>query len=171
MADSTIGDLTNGAPAQSTDALPVQRASANFRLSVSDILMAISGFSIPNLELTNGVGQSKLEFDDNAGAVSLNDQNNSGLFMDGGGSVKLFSNNGSGVTLGNLPSDILQLACPVGLLTFTVATLPVGYAEGTISYASDGRKVGETPGSGTGVPVYFSNGSWRVFSTDAPVAA
>ena len=53
---------------------------------------------------------------------------------------------------------------------FTVAALPSGI-EGLQAYATNGRKVGEGPGSGTGVPVYFSNGSWRVFSTDAAVQA
>lgn len=53
---------------------------------------------------------------------------------------------------------------------FTVALLPVG-SEGARAWASNGRKVGEGPGAGTGVPVYWSAGSWRVYSTDAPVAA
>ncbi len=53
---------------------------------------------------------------------------------------------------------------------FTVGTLPTG-AEGQIAYATDGRKVGEGAGVGTGVPVYFSNTKWRVYSTDAEVAA
>lgn len=52
----------------------------------------------------------------------------------------------------------------------TVAALPTG-AEGQMLYATDGRKVGEGAGSGTGVPVYFSSGQWRVFSTDAAVTA
>jgi hypothetical protein len=53
---------------------------------------------------------------------------------------------------------------------FTVASLPSGL-EGDQSYATNGRKIGEGVGSGTGVPVYFSNGSWRVYSTDAAVQA
>jgi hypothetical protein len=53
---------------------------------------------------------------------------------------------------------------------YTVALLPAG-VEGAITYATNGRKVGEGAGLGTGVPVYFSNGAWRVFSTDAAVAA
>lgn len=53
---------------------------------------------------------------------------------------------------------------------FVVASLPTG-AEGQYAYASNGRKVGEGSGSGTGVPVYFSNSQWRVFSTDAQVLA
>jgi len=53
--------------------------------------------------------------------------------------------------------------------SFTVPNLPTSPAEGVFAYAMDGRKVGEGSGSGTGVMVYFSNGAWRVFSTDAPV--
>jgi hypothetical protein len=53
---------------------------------------------------------------------------------------------------------------------YTVGTLPAG-AEGDIAYATNGRKAGEGPGAGTGVPVYFSNGVWRAFSSDAAVAA
>ncbi len=55
--------------------------------------------------------------------------------------------------------------------SFTVATLPNNPIAGQTAYATNGRKVGEGAGSGTGVPVYWSNGAWRVFSTDAPVAA
>lgn len=54
--------------------------------------------------------------------------------------------------------------------SYLVAALPVG-AEGFRVYASDGRKVGEGPGLGTGVPVYFSGAKWRVYSTDAQVLA
>lgn len=52
---------------------------------------------------------------------------------------------------------------------YKVAALPIG-VEGQISYATDGRKVGEGSGHGTGVRVYFSSGLWRVYSTDAQVA-
>lgn len=55
--------------------------------------------------------------------------------------------------------------------SFTVATLPNNPIVGQLAYATNGRKVGEGAGSGTGVPVYFSNGAWRVYSTDAVVAA
>lgn len=53
---------------------------------------------------------------------------------------------------------------------FTVAGLPVG-AEGQIAYATNGRKVGEGAGAGTGVPVYFSNAAWRTYSGDAAVTS
>lgn len=56
---------------------------------------------------------------------------------------------------------------------YTVANLPKATAstEGQLAYATNGRKVGEGVGAGTGVPIYFSNGKWRVYSTDAQVAA
>ena len=55
---------------------------------------------------------------------------------------------------------------------YTVAQLAgLAPAEGDITYATDGRKSGEGPGAGTGVPVYYSSGVWRVFSTDAAVAS
>lgn len=56
------------------------------------------------------------------------------------------------------------------LKQYAVAGLPSG-AEGDVAFATDGLKVGELPTAGTGVPVYFSAGSWRVYSTDAAVAA
>jgi len=53
-----------------------------------------------------------------------------------------------------------------------VATLPAaGVNEGDWAYAYDGRKVGEGSGSGTGVPVWWSNGSWRAVDSGAVVAA
>jgi hypothetical protein len=56
------------------------------------------------------------------------------------------------------------------LPSYTVAGLPAGIV-GQLAYASNGLKVGETTGNGTGVPVYFSAGLWRVFSTDAQVSS
>jgi hypothetical protein len=37
VADSTIGNLTNGSPAQSSDALPIQRGASNFKLAVAQV--------------------------------------------------------------------------------------------------------------------------------------
>lgn len=51
---------------------------------------------------------------------------------------------------------------------YTVANLPTGY-EGRLAFASNGRKTGEGAGSGTGVPVYFSDSAWRTFPADAAV--
>lgn len=52
--------------------------------------------------------------------------------------------------------------------SYTRANLPAARV-GAIAWCSDGRKVGEGPGAGTGVPVYCTPGNWRTFSTDAPV--
>lgn len=55
--------------------------------------------------------------------------------------------------------------------SFTVSSLPGSATEGSIAYATDGRKVGEGAGTGTGVPVYFSNSLWLVYSGDTQVLA
>lgn len=67
-------------------------------------------------------------------------------------------------------SQVFQLFGPGNLGAFVVASLPTGL-EGQAAYAKNGRKVGEAAGSGTGVPVYFSAGAWRVYSTDATVTS
>lgn len=59
-----------------------------------------------------------------------------------------------------------------GRVTFgSVADLTEGLFEGEDGFATNGLKVGESPGAGTGVPIYWSTGAWRVFSTDAAVQA
>lgn len=57
------------------------------------------------------------------------------------------------------------------LYAFAVAKLPQKPKDGTIAFASDGRKQGEGQGHGTGVPVYFSAGQWRRYSDDTQVQA
>lgn len=60
----------------------------------------------------------------------------------------------------------------VGRITVgIVATLPTGLFQDEDGYATDGRKVGEGFGAGTGVPIYWSDSQWRVLSTDAAVQA
>ena len=56
---------------------------------------------------------------------------------------------------------------------YTVAQLPNNkdLVESQTAFAVNGRKVGEGPGGDSGVPVYWSTGFWRVYSTDQPVAA
>lgn len=52
----------------------------------------------------------------------------------------------------------------------TVAQLPTPGQAGRLRFASDGRKVGEGPGAGTGVVVYDDGGvSWRRLSDDTAV--
>ncbi|AWN55074.1 hypothetical protein [Methylobacterium sp. 17Sr1-1] len=56
--------------------------------------------------------------------------------------------------------------------TVTVAQLAsLSPTVGDQRYVSNGRKIGEAAGSGTGVPAYYSNGSWRRLSDDTPVVA
>ncbi len=66
-------------------------------------------------------------------------------------------------------SKIFQLFGQGDLGRFTVALLPITALESQTAYATNGRKVGQGAGAGTGVPVYYSQGAWRVFSTDTPV--
>lgn len=84
------------------------------------------------------------------------------IIADGAGAIKVDYN--------KTATAAWVFAAPVIPPKSTVAALPTG-VEGMVAYATNGRKVGEGVGSGTGVPVYFSNGSWRVYSTDAAVAA
>lgn len=52
----------------------------------------------------------------------------------------------------------------------TVADLPTVGQVGRLRFATDGRKMGEGPGAGTGVPVYDDGGaSWRRLSDDTAV--
>lgn len=67
--------------------------------------------------------------------------------------------------------NTLQIGGMVSIGRYTVATLPATPTNNPLAYATNGRKVGEGSGAGTGVPVYYSNGAWRVFSTDAAVQA
>ena len=57
-----------------------------------------------------------------------------------------------------------------GLPTFTVATLPATAAIGQLAYASNGRKVGQGAGTGTGVPVIFDvSNQWFALWSSAVV--
>lgn len=52
-----------------------------------------------------------------------------------------------------------------------VTSLPASAEEGTPGFATDGLKSGETTGNGTGMPVYYSSGQWRVYRDDTAVQA
>lgn len=129
-------------------------------------------------EVSNDPTAPVLAIDDSNGVIT-----NNGAPINSGGTVTSVASKTGAVTLvegdvTNLTTDLAAkapLASPlftgkVGLPKYTVVTLPVG-AEGYLAYATNGRKVGEGAGNGTGVPVYFSNTQWRVFSTDAQVTA
>ena len=59
----------------------------------------------------------------------------------------------------------------LGPASYPVASLPAAAFNGAIAFASNGRKIMEMPGSGTGVTVAYSNGAWRRLSDDAIVAS
>ena len=86
-----------------------------------------------------------------------------------GGALTLRTTFGDAV----LASTGFTMPVPVVHKAYTVAQLNalMGIPEGALAYASNGRKIGEGVGAGTGVPVYRSTGVWRVNSTDAAVAA
>ncbi len=60
-----------------------------------------------------------------------------------------------------------EIAGAVALSTF--ALLPAVGQEGRILFVTDGRKMGEGPGVGTGVWVYESTSAWRRASDDTAV--
>lgn len=93
------------------------------------------------------------------------------------GTLGFGANQASEIIMGHAGCDTLlrgpvRLDAPTGTAAFTVAGLAaiVG-VNGQVAYATNGRKIGEGVGAGTGVPVYFSGGAWRVYSIDAPVQA
>lgn len=57
-----------------------------------------------------------------------------------------------------------------GVTSYTVAGLPAGTA-GQLAYASNGRKVGEGAGAGTGVLVYKDATNWRTCDASTTVAS
>lgn len=101
-----------------------------------------------------------------ADIVSFFSNDNCSLQM-GGGQISLQVVGDNSLSLTPTQAQVFQ---QLTTLSSLVSDLPIGI-DGSIAYATNGLKIGETPGSGTGVMVYFSNGQWLVFSTDTPVAA
>lgn len=84
-----------------------------------------------------------------------------GLYQDASGNV----------AVGNsAPGTTLDVSGPVRPGSYTVATLPAG-VPGALAFASNGRKVGEAAGAGTGILVVYSNSSWRRPSDDTAAAS
>jgi hypothetical protein len=68
------------------------------------------------------------------------------------------------------PAVQLDVAGLLRAGTYALAALPPGVV-GAQAFVSNGRKIGEAAGAGTGVPAVFSNGAWRRLSDDSPVVA
>lgn len=62
------------------------------------------------------------------------------------------------------------LMASMGFRNFTAGTLPSGYAGGFI-YVTDGRKVGEGVGAGTGVVCSWNGSNWITVDAGTTVAA
>ena len=72
----------------------------------------------------------------------------------------------AGLQAGGPLSDEVGIALYCSLTA--VALLPPA-TTGDWAYALDGRKPGEAAGTGTGVPVFWSNGAWIAVTSGAPV--
>jgi hypothetical protein len=57
-----------------------------------------------------------------------------------------------------------------GPMHCTVSTLPVNANIGSIAFATDALKEGESPGNGTGTMVYYNGTTWVNLYNNAPVA-
>lgn len=57
-----------------------------------------------------------------------------------------------------------------GVQRYTVANLPTATGAGSLAFATNGLKVGDTPGAGTGVLVYADGSAWRRASDDTVVS-
>lgn len=71
----------------------------------------------------------------------------------------------------NPASGAIAFKAPVGLPTYSVASLPAGVANGCLAFATNGRRIGEAAGAGTGVVVAYAYGQWRRLSDDSVVSA
>ncbi len=69
-------------------------------------------------------------------------------------------------------ADLLVFRAP-RLPSYTIATLPnaTGVGDATMAFATNGRKVGQGVGAGTGIPVYADGGVWYRFGDDTVAAA
>jgi len=88
----------------------------------------------------------------------------SSIFKSSNSNTPIYASANAVVFITVLAEDLTYLA----FSTLTVAQL-ASVTNLLTAFASNGLKIGETTGNGTGVPVYYSGGIWRVFSSDQPV--
>jgi hypothetical protein len=105
----------------------------------------------------------------------------SGWTLDGGSSLagaqiaaaehRLFTSTQNGITASMTDSNTDPYQLFICCFGVAASTSPAGTTEGQQGYCTNGLKRGETSGTGTGVPVYWSQGFWRIATTDVPVSA
>jgi hypothetical protein len=84
----------------------------------------------------------------------------------GGGEILYAQQSGSDVQVtANQISTFVYNGAPPSRTIAQLAALN-SFPNGTIAYASNGRKIGEGAGLGTGILVYYSANSWRTLSSD-----
>lgn len=82
-----------------------------------------------------------------------------------GDAVNFGQLNGAGTITG-----VKTFSVAFKVATYTVATLPTATVR-QVAFASDGRKVGEGSGSGTGTLVYADGTAWRRCGDDTTVVS
>lgn len=107
-----------------------------------------------------GTVASPLEADLDAGSNKVTSLANGTAAAD---AVNLGQLNGAGTITG-----VKTFSAAFKVATYTVATLPANAAR-QVAYASDGRKVGEGGGAGTGTLVYNDGTAWRRVGDDTTV--
>lgn len=90
----------------------------------------------------------------------------SSIFKSSNSNTPIYATTNAVIFLTILAEDLNSVSFP----SYTVSQL-ASVTNLASAFASNGRKVGEGAGSGTGVPVYYSLGQWRTFSNDSPVTA
>lgn len=127
-----------------------------------DQLVINGGGNFASIAFTDGSLSSKWSFGrDPGGALMVYD-------AVGGRNPIVLAPNGPVAFSAPITARSASFGGALGLGSFTVATLPAGSA-GEAVFVSDGRKVLEGAGSGTGVMACYSNGAWRRLSDDAAV--
>jgi hypothetical protein len=148
--------------------------------NVSSILVATpSNRGQVRLSGNNGVGSVSLET--NAGApvltfanigvnAILGDNRDIVVRLNNTERIRFGAPGGSGSTVA--VTGALTASSTIKPASFTVATLPSASeaGEGATAYASNGRRSGEEPGAGTGIPVWSDGTTWRTYY-DNTVAA
>jgi hypothetical protein len=121
-----------------------------------------AAYFLPGPDISLAPGESKVVSD-----VNLNDIDENVVLK---GYVQ------AGVATVSIADDVTDAATPTqgsfaaaGLQKYAFARLPTGY-EGRVAFCTNGRRTGQGPGAGTGVPVYWSAAAWRVFFDDTAVA-